>query len=941
MKNYVPLHAHDTYGSIGDSVLFIDEYVAKAKSLSIRSLAITNHGSLSTFVNFYEECKKNDIKPIIGCEVYFCDDRNIKNKENNRADHLILLAKDYDGLQNLLRIHNDAHLNGFYFKPRTDPEMLKKYSSGLICMTACIGSPLGHDIRNNDSKELARHLFILKDIFKDDLYLEIQPGKMKEQLEYNDILTALSEKVEIPLVATNDIHYLNQEDCDKHDMHIKDYRKIYDSQDRVYKDDIYYLMDMETLYNSFIRSTFVTDEKIKEAINNTNVVADKCNLEIPKMNIMPQYSSDIDQDKYLRELCEKRLNDLSLLPENKKIYKDRLDYELDVISKLGFSGYFLIVKDFITFCDNNDIARGPGRGSGAGSIVSYLLNISIADPIKYDLMFERFLSIHRKSIPDIDLDISGEDKKKLHHYIREKYGYNHCCFVSTFNMRKARAAVKAACRLNKLPVAVGDRLSQKIPYVSYDADGEKMVDISINEAINFIPEFSELAHSYKKTIDLAINLEGLPSSVGIHPAGVVISPQDITSVYPLVRCNNEELMSTSLDLKDVEKLSGVKFDLLSLSSLSAIDRTLKEIDIEFDYTDEKLLSDDRVWELIGSSKTTGLFQISSKTYKTRMPLLKPKNIKELAACLALVRGPCISSGADKKYIEILQHKREPNKLHEIYWEVTKETNGIIIYQEQILKICINLGFDSEEAYKLMKAVSKKKMAEIAKYKSEFFKRGQEKSVSDEILETIWQEIQSAGLYAFNVAHAVSYALLCYCSAYLKTYYPKEYITNLFTKEYMKNSNDPTVKENIEYLIEDCRSLNIPIYPLDISKSQWNFTLYEDGIIMGFCALKSFGESAYLRLREVNGISNIYEFIKKAPNRALNKRAVSALIAAQAFRSITDMSSKYIYFLYMSKRKENEYTYKISINKNESLDLSDYNPKKAEKILFGSIYNVLI
>lgn len=940
MKNYVPLHAHDTYGSIGDSVLFIDKYVAKAKSLGIESLAITNHGSLSTFVNFYEECRKNDIKPIIGCEMYFCDDRNIKTKENNRADHLILLAKDYEGLQNLIRIHNDAHLNGFYFKPRTDPETLKKYSKGLICMTACIGSPLGHDIRNNSAEDLARHLFVLKSIFGNDLYLEIQPGKMKEQLEYNDILAALSEKLNILLVATNDIHYLNKEDCIMHNMHIRDFRKIYDSDKMIYPDDIYYFMDIQTLYDSFVRSSFITDKIVKEAIKNTNIVAGKCNLEIPKMNIMPEYSSDIDQNKYLRQLCEKGLDDLSLSSEDRKIYTDRLNYELDVISKLGFSGYFLIVKDFITYCDNNDIARGPGRGSGAGSIVSYLLNISIADPIKYDLMFERFLSIHRKSIPDIDLDISGEDKKKLHHYIRERYGYNHCCFVSTFNMRKARAAVKAACRLNKLPASTGDRISQKIPYVSYDADGEKMVDISINDAMDIIPEFRDLANSYKKTINLAISLEGLPSSVGIHPAGVVISPQDITSVYPLIKCNNEELLSTSLDLKDVEKLSGVKFDLLSLSSLSAIDRTLKEIGIKFNYRDERLLSDDKVWKLIGSDKTTGLFQISSKTYKSRMPLLKPKNIKELAACLALVRGPCISSGADKKYIEILQHKREPNKLHSIYWNVTKETNGIIIYQEQILKICINLGFDSEEAYKLMKAVSKKKMTEIAKYRSEFFRRGADKDVSEEILETIWQEIQSAGLYAFNVAHAVSYALLCYCSAYLKVYYPREYITNLLTREYMKNSNDLTVKENISYLLEDCQNLNIPIYPLDINKSQWNFSLYEDGIIMGFCALKSFGESSYLRLKEVKDISDIDEFLEKAPNRALNKRAISALIAAQAFRSITDMSSKDIYSLYMTKRKEKDYSYKISINKKESIDLSSYNIKRTEKILFNTAYNVL-
>ena len=889
----MPLHAHDTFGSIGDSILKIPEYVKKAKELGIKALALTNHGSMSTFVNFYEECIKNDIKPIIGCEVYYADNRLIHDKEHKQANHLILLAKNNIGLENLIKIHNDAHNKGFYYKPRTDMTMLEKYHEGLICLSGCLASPL-----NTEPDKRIVILNKLKAIFKQDFYLEIQPGSFKEQILYNNSLALEAKTHNIELVATNDIHYLNQEDAAIHDYHVKESRKMAAHSEMVYPDTIYYLMNGDEIASRFVQTINLNQGDIDRAIANTVKIADKCSVNLDNKQIMPHYSDKIDEDVVLRNLCYKSLENKHLLEK----YAERLDYELSVIKTLGFSGYFLIVKDIIDFCDQNDIARGPGRGSAVGSLVSYLLNISIADPIQYNLMFERFLSVNRTGFPDIDLDISPEKRPLVYQHIIQRYGSERCCFVSTFNIRKARNAIKAACRLLGYEVSIANLISKKIPYVNYDDEGEKHVNISIREAFNTVKDFRKIAEKYPDIVKLADKLEGYPCSIGIHPAGIVISPIPVINRYPLIKCKNESLMATSLDLKDVEKLSGIKFDLLALSSLKAIDKTLKEVKVKFDYNNKKLLNDPKVWKLIGSKNTTGLFQISSMTYKTRMPLLKPQSIQELANCLALVRGPCISSGADKRYIEYLSGTEEPQHIHDIYWEATKDTYGVVIYQEQILKICINIGFDSETAYKILKAVSKKKINLINEFKQEFYKLGIDKKIEQSKLDLIWAEIVNAGLYAFNTAHAVSYALVCYCSAWLKTYYPVVYLKNLLNNQY-----DKTLDQcSLDVLLAECKRYKIKFLNLDIRKSDWNFKIEDNKIRIGFCALKGVGETAYDEIKEyvrkTNGKFTDHEFLENIQSRLVNKRVIQMLIGSKAISNDIRELADY-YFNQLRKEKK--------------------------------------
>lgn len=910
---YVPLHVHDTFGSIGDSILKIPDYVSKVKEYGCTAAAITNHGSLSTFVSFYEECKAKGIKPIIGCEFYFVEDRF--NKEDKSRAHIILLAKNYNGLKNLIQLHNDSQENGFYYKPRVDFKSIEEYKDDLICLSACVSSPMGKEIRRSNTEKAISFIEKFIEIFGDNFFLEIQPGRFKEQLVYNDFLVAASKEYGIKLVATNDIHYLDQEEAEAHNYHVSDCRKYEVEKDKfIYPDTVYYVMSEDELYQSFVRTNIVTDKVIKEAVENTNLVAEMCNTLLPEEKIMPVFDADIDEAAELSRLCRERLSSLSVYKEEntREEYTKRLNKELETINTLGFAGYFLIVKDIIDYCDKNKIARGPGRGSCAGSLVSYLLGISVADPIKYGLMFERFLSVKRAAMPDIDLDLCISRKSEVYEYIISKYGKDHCCYVSTFNMRKARNAVKTACRLLKISPAEANEISTSIPTVYYDEAGEKITNVSVEKAYETFADFHIRCDDNSGLLELSKKLEGYPSSMGIHPAGIIISPVKITDRYPLIKVKDTEtkeyksIMATSLDLKNVEKLSGVKFDLLSLSSLDVIHKTMEMAKVKFDFNDDSIYKEEKVWRLISSEYNAGLFQISSDTYKNRMPELHPRTIQELAACLALIRGPCISSGMDKTYIDIINGRKEEEKIHDIYWKATCDTHGVLIYQEQILKICINIGFDAETAYDILKAVSKKKIEKIKSYEKAFYELGQKNNIEEKTLDTIWQRIKDSGLYAFNVSHAVSYALVCYQSAWLKYHYPLEYMCNLLTKE----ADNPTKINNI---IRECKVFGAVFLSPDINKSSWEFTIEDGKIRIGFCAVKGIGESVYEKIREAGEIKSFTDFLERVAGRVVNKKAILILISVGAFDELeenksSDLAKKYM----LNIRKEKDWDGKINI-----------------------------
>ena len=927
--SYAVLHAHDTYGSIGDSILYIKDYVERAKKLGIKSLALTNHGSLSTFVEFYDECKKNDIKPIIGCEFYYVEDCTVKNKEEKR-NHLILLAKNNTGLKNLIRLHNIAAEEGFYYRPRIDFNLLKQYHDGLICLTACVAGHIPQLILKDKTEEAKKEILQFKKLFKSDFYLEIQPGNFEEQKKVDHALCMLSKTCNVPCVVTNDIHYLRKEDWQIHDYHVKDFRKQSLEDAMIYPDTIYYLMDQQELKDTLLRTLDVPDkEKIAEdALHATLEIADKVTVELPTDIFMPCYDNTINEADHLTRLCYQQLSKIENKLTDPFAYESRLEHELDTIHALGFDGYFLIIKDIIDFCDTHDIARGPGRGSAVGSLVSYLLNISKVDPIKYDLLFERFLSKDRKGWPDIDLDIIPEKRDQVYRHIIERYDMDRCCFVSTFNKRKARAAIKTATRILNKPVELGDTISKTIPYVIYE-DEEKQVDPSIQEVIEKNPTVASLAQQHKDIFELAIRLQGYPSSMGIHPAGIVISPINIVDRYPLLRAKDKELHATSLDLKNVERLSGVKIDLLSLASLTIISAVEKKTKEHIDYEKPEFFNDDAVWNLIGSSNTTGLFQISSSTYKTRMPQLKPKSIPELAACLALVRGPCISSGADRKYIRILQGKEKPEPICKEYWKHTQSTHGIIIYQEQVLKICQEIGIGKEDSYYLLKACSKKKAEKIKEYETLFSSCAINKGIAPENYTRIWAEILNSAKYAFNVSHATAYAFLCYASAWLKVHHSHHYICELLNKIYLKP--DVVLIQNV---VRECHNLHLSFLSLDVNKSDWEFKLESSNAIrIGFTALKSFGHKAFEAMQNTGKpFLCLEDFLARVPGRQCNKKCVSLLILADAFYDVEKKPSIALLEEYVTKIRNDKFENMIKVGKDIVYPNDD--PMIVQEQLFG-------
>ena len=928
MKNYnneyVPIHLHTAEGSLRDSLLITNDLVKKAKEIGLKSLCITDHGSLSNMYNFYYECINNDIKPIIGCEIYFCEDMTLKDKEHKETSHMILLAKNKDGLKNLLKIVSDASIKGMYYKPRVDLNYIKKHSDNLICTTACIGGYAPKLIIQDKEQEAINHILELKDIFEDDLYLEIQPGLFPEQLKVNDKLIEISKEYDIELVATNDIHYLNKEDWKAHDFHVRlrDSKNIIrpkDENDTIYPDKCYYLMTQEEFNDSFVEDK----ETILRAINNTNIIANKCEkiifnedkLNLPTFNCPDGYNTK----GYLEHICFQKLNRILLNVKNPNEYISRLYHELDVINQLGFTSYFLIMRDIIKYANDNGIKTGPGRGSAAGSLVAYLCGITQIDPIKYGLLFERFLSVHRKgSIPDIDLDISSDGRDTLFNYTITKYGVDNCCSVSTLGMRKSKSAVQAAGRLLGLEPSLINTISKLIPtvyYVDLDDGGEdKKTDLSIDESLEYVKELRDYQEIYPELFDIAKKLEGLPDHAGIHAAGIIIANTKIVEVAPLIKSKNEIINATALDLHSAETQMLVKYDFLGLQNLSLIQSLEKMTGVTFDIENDDF-NDSKIWNLIGSRNTTGLFQINSNTYKKRMPRLKPKTLNELADCLALVRGPCISSKLDEKYMRIIEGKEKVELIHPMYDEAVKDTNGIMIYQEQLMNCCFNMGLPLHLGYDLMKASAKKKFDKIASYKDKLHDLVVGK-MSDETFERIFQLILDSGKYSFNKSHALAYATICYTTAFYKTYYPLEFFACLLSNTYINKGELKKHKEKLEEILDDCIRLGIKFLPIDMEKSSWEFTVEDGKIRLGFCALPSFNYHTYEHIKDKcipfdNNTSYVSQIFDKTEKSLCRKPSVLALIACDALGDRIEAFEEYY-----TLRKEKDFNPCIKIGQTE-------------------------
>ena len=888
MNKYVPLHVHTSRNSIGDSILKLNSYIDKAKELGLDTLCITGHGSLADMYDFYFKCIDNDIKPIIGCEIYLTPDMENKTKDS-KTYHMILIAKDNTGLKNLINIVSVASLQGFYKKPRVDLNYIREYSEGIICTTACVGGMLPQYILDNQEELIESHINELKDIFGANLYFEIQPGDFADQITVNNKLIELSNKHNIPLVLTNDIHYLNEEDYIVHDYHVRLGQKKTASEDGslIYPDKCYWLMS----YDRLIESMSLYDKTIvNEAINNTIKIGQECSVSVEVKDLnLPEFEcpDNYTPRQYIEHLCYERLDEIQYLITDPNRYIDRMHFELDTLEELGFTSYMLIMWDIYRYTREQGIMMGPGRGSVSGSVVAYLLQLVTIDPLKYDLLFERFTSVHRKgSIPDIDMDCPSQYREQLFKYVIDKYGIDHCAAVSTFTMRKAKSAIRDVCRLLEIDLKTADIIAKLIPTVYYlddDSEEDKLVDLSIAEALEHVPELKDYQKIYPEMFDIAMKLEGLESSASIHAAGTLITNDPVIESMPMIR-QDKELQATSLELKACESVKGIKYDFLGLNTLDILiyceQLTGVKFDMEFDPCD-----DPEIWELISSNKTAGLFQIGTDTYKKRMPRLAPKTIQELAACLALVRGPCISAGTDEVYMRIQEGLDNVHLIHPYYDEATKDTNGALIFQEQLMQVCINMGMSIEESFKTMKFAAKKKFDKLKEAKDSLYENVKG-TISDEAFESIFKIIVDAGKYLFNQSHAVAYAMVGYTTAFYKCHYPKEFIASTLSHIYINGGDAKKRKDKLQEIFKDARRLGINFLPPDIRKSSWKFTIEGDFIRVGLCAIASFSEAAYNEIIEKcipfdEDIDPLEQIMDKVEKKKCGKRAMIPLILSGA------------------------------------------------------------
>ena len=945
--NYCITHLHTTKGSVGDSIATNEDIVAKAKELGMNSVAITDHGSLSNMYGFYYECIDNGIKPIIGCEIYLTEDCTIKDAEHKKLYHLILIAKDRVGIKNLLTIVSDASVEYSYYKPRIDLEHMKGYTEGLICTTACVGGYAPQLIINNELDKAIEHIEELHKMFGDDLYLEIQPGNFTEQHTVNNAMINIAQEKNIKLIATNDVHYINKDDWKTHDFHIRIQRKLKapeDENESIYADKLYYMMSREELLNSFDSEMYDYDI-INQALDNTIDLSNKVipyefnedKLNLPEFECPQGYTPKT----YIEALCLERLNRIQYKIFNPSRYVDRLYNELAVIDDLGFSSYFLIMRDIVEYVKSQGYLVGFGRGSASGCLIAYLLGITRTDPIKYGLLFDRFLSYERRgSVPDIDLDFeSGEGRECAFKYTLDKYGAEHCAAVSTFSIRKARSCIRSVCKLYDIDLATEDTIAKLIPQSVYEEseDGtEKQTDLSIEESLEIVPELREWQTIYPDLFDMAMKLEGLPCHTSIHAAGTLIVNTKVADVAPMIKQESKELNATALDLHDAESQKLVKYDYLAINNLNIVrecqELTGEVFDVEFDKYD-----DEKIWDLICSRNTTGLFQIGSNTYKQRMHRLRPRTIEQLADCLALVRGPCIQSKLDEDYMQIREGKKDVELIHPIYDKITKDTNGILIYQEQIMHLCAALGLSLYDGYVVVKAGAKKKKKVLKEYEDKLWKLAKDK-MDKKTFDYMFKLVLDSAKYSFNKSHATSYALLTYVTAYYKAKYPKEFYAATLTCMYTnKSGKTDERKMKLKVIQKECMKAGIKFLPLDVNKSEYKCTIEDDSIRLGFCCLANVSENAYnevakllpLELNNAETIEHIYNNVNK---RQCNTKALNSMIAIGALgENIIELYEK-LYYLSAKKKNPDPPKYSIYINKDyKALELYD-SAEEIEQVL---------
>lgn len=915
--SFVHLHLHSQY-SLLDGAIRLKDLFKRAKELEMPALACTDHGNMFGGIDFYTGAISNGIKPILGSEIYFTPGsrhdrrapKNVKTLDSqdetegkHQIHHLILLCKNLTGYRNLCKLLSKAYQEGFYYKPRADMELLREYSEGLIATTACLKGEVGYNFFTNQDEKAVQAALKFREVFKDDFYLEIQENGIPEQVEVNRKIMNFAKEYSIPLVATNDSHYLTRDDAAAQEvlMCIQTGKTFEDEKRMKLSTTEFYFKSAEEMRNAF--------HYAKEACDNTLKIADACNLEIkwqdekgkqiyllPKFEITTQETEDQYFERLSREGLQERFDGPHFKhlvtkdnweTEIKPQYLERLDVEVGLIKQMGFTGYFLIVSDFIQWSKNNGIPVGPGRGSGAGSIVAYALKITNVDPIPYNLLFERFINPERISMPDFDIDFCQDRRQEVIEYVTKKYGEERVGQIITFGTLSAKAVLRDVSRVFALPYAEADALAKLVP---------EELGIELQEAIDKEPKLKELEDNdpkIRRILQISKRLEGLNRHAGIHAAGVIITNEPLVTYCPLFRgAKGEQVVQFDKDF--AEKIGLVKFDFLGLKTLTVISNASKFVqrDLKPDFDIEDIdYNDQAVYEMISQGKTVGVFQLESSGMQDLCKRIKPGSIDDITAINALYRPGPMGMGMHLEFADIknkLNGKTEQYSFDALI-PVLKDTYGIIVYQEQVMNVARVIGgYSLGQADMLRRAMGKKKAEEMAAHKEIFRKGAVERGFDEAKSMALFDLMEKFAEYGFNKSHAVAYSVVAYQTAFLKYYYPAQFFAALLGTE-INN------KEKITAYIQEAKEWDIEILAPDVNESLWLFNVIDKTIRFGLGAVKGVGEGAVeeiVRERTENGpFKGFVDFCERVSLKAVNKRVIESLIKVGAFDTCEKFNRK--------------------------------------------------
>ena len=925
--NFVHLHVHSEY-SLLDGAVRIKNLIEKAVELGMPAVALTDHGVMYGVVDFFRKAKAAGIKPIIGCEVYVArgsrfTKQTAKSKTGDKPYHLTLLAKNNTGYKNLMKLVSFAFLEGFYYKPRVDKEILKEYSNGLIALSGCIAGEIPVNIIEGKTDLAERALEEYIDIFgKDDFYLEIQDSGIPEQKTANEKIAELSKKYKVPIAATNDVHYLEKQDSKFHDvlLCIQTGSTINEKKRLKFSTEQYYFKDLKEM-----KALFPGQE---EAIKNTVEIANRCNVEIELgMNLLPSFETPggLSANKYLEKLCMEGVKN-----RYGKISDEidaRVKKELEVIEKMGFAQYFLIVWDFVHFAKKNNIRVGPGRGSAAGSIVSYCLGITDIEPLKYGLLFERFLNEERRSMPDIDIDFCYEKRSEVIKYVTEKYGEKRVAQLITFGTMAARQAIRDAGRVMEVPYADVDRIAKMIPME---------LNVTIENSLKMAPELKEVYESdsrFKDVIDMALSLEGMARQDSIHAAGVVISAEDLYNYAPIQKKGEGDIV-TQYKMEDIQNIGLLKMDFLGLRTLSLIDKCLflikktENIDIDINTIS---LDDKKTYEMLASGDCLGVFQLESSGMRELVINMSISKFEDLIALLALYRPGPLQSGMVNDFVDSKNGKKDIAYPHPSLKPILEDTYGTILYQEQVMGIASQLaGFSMSEADILRGAISKKKRKVLEEQRHKFIDGAKNNGIDEEISANIFQLVNHFAEYGFNKSHSAAYAMISYQTAYLKANFRVQFMAAILS---IRMGN----QDKVAQYVHDTRRMGIVVLPPDINESFADFTVADKSIRFGLSAIKNVGANVIecIENERKNGgkYKDFIEFCERVETSVLNRKTLESLIKTGTFDSL-GQSRKY---LFDNFEKITEEVIKIKKEREKGqFSLFDNEDESQDKIMFNGI-----